>query len=315
MLKNKRVLITGATGFIGANLVRRCLDVGARVFILTRVASEKWRIEDVLGNVQERIVDLLDYERLEKVVGEVKPEVIFHTAAYGGYFFQKLADAIMMTNIVGTMNLVNACSRIGYEIFVNTGSSSEYALKDAPIKEDDLLNRNSYYGIAKAAGTLFCQLKAVEEGLPITTLRLFSPYGYYEEPVRLIPSVIISCLKGQDPQLSSPASVRDFVFVEDALDAYLKVAAYPERAKSKIFNIGSGHQHSVAEVVSTIIKISGSRVKPQWGVSPNPRVEPKMWQADIGQASDILDWHPRYDLENGLKKTVEWFGKNLKLYG
>ena len=315
MLKNKRVLITCATGFIGANLVRRCLEAGARVFILTRTASEKWRIENVLGNVQERIVDLLDYERLEKVAGEVKPEIIFHTATYGGYFFQTQADTIVMTNIVGTMNLVNACSRVGYEIFVNTGSSSEYALKDTPVKEDDPLNRNSYYGIAKAAGSLFCQLKAVEENLPITTLRLFSPYGYYEEPVRLIPSVIISCLKGQSPQLSSPASVRDFVFIEDVLDAYLKAVAYPEKAKSKIFNIGLGHQHSVEEVVRTIIKISGSKVSPQWGASPNSRVEPKMWQADIGHASDALDWHPRHDLENGLKKTVEWFGKNLKLYG
>lgn len=314
MLKNRRVLITGATGFIGANLVRKCLDAGAKVCILTRSASEKWRIEDILGEVQECVADLLDYDRLKKVVSKIKPEIVFHTATYGGYFFQKQADRIILTNIVGTTNLANACSKVGYEVFVNTGSSSEYALKDAPIKEDDLLNRNSYYGIAKAASTLFCQLKAIEEDLPITTLRLFSPYGYYEEPSRLIPSVVISCLKGRDPRLSSPSSVRDFIFVEDTVDAYLKVVAYPDKARSKVFNIGSGCQHSVGELVTTIIKITGSKVEPQWGASPNSRIEPKMWQADIDRASHILDWHPRYDLEDGLKKTVEWFEKNLNLY-
>ncbi|MFA5392042.1 MAG: SDR family NAD(P)-dependent oxidoreductase, partial [Candidatus Omnitrophota bacterium] len=89
MLKNRRVLITGATGFIGANLVRKCLDAGAKVSILTRSASEKWRIEDILGEVQECVADLLDYDRLKKVVSKIKPEIVFHTATYGGYFFQK----------------------------------------------------------------------------------------------------------------------------------------------------------------------------------------------------------------------------------
>ena len=119
MLKRKRVLISGATGFIGANLVRKCLEVGARVHILTRTTSNKWRIKDVLEEMHEHCVDLLDYEKLESIVFKIKPEIIFHTAIYGGYPFQKDINKITQTNIMGTVNLIDACSKAGFNLFIN----------------------------------------------------------------------------------------------------------------------------------------------------------------------------------------------------
>lgn len=313
-LKNKKVLITGSTGFIGANLTRKCIDAGAQVYIFTRAVSNKWRVKDILCDINEYDVDLLEYEKVKTVVHKIRPEIIFHTATYGGYPTQKQSDSIIQTNITGTMNLLNACSQIGFEMFVNTGSSSEYGIKDSPIKETDSLNPNSCYGIVKGAATLLCQLKAREENLPITTLRLFSPYGYYEDSTRLVASVIIACLKGENPKLSFPNSVRDFIFIEDVIEAYIKTTVQSDKAKSEIFNIGGGQQFTVREVVNTIVNLVGNNVEPEWGIMPNHRVEPQIWQADITKATNIFNWQPHYSLKEGLAKTIEWFRKNFALY-
>lgn len=311
-LKNKRILITGATGFIGANLTKRCIEIGTDVYIFSRDTSNKWRIKDILKDVKNFCVDLLDYENLEKFILRIKPEIIFHTATYGGYPFQKEENKIIQTNIIGTMNLVSACSKVGFDVFVNTGSSSEYGIKSNPMNENDILEPINDYGVAKASATLFCQMKAKTENLPIVTLRLFSPYGYYEEKTRLIPSVIISCLENKIPKLSSPKSVRDFVFIEDVIDSYFKVVK--NKIAGEIFNIGYGKQHSVGEVVNEIVKLTDSKISPHWETVVNPRIEPKVWQADISKAKKILKWEPKYDLEQGLEKTIGWFRKNLILY-
>ncbi len=314
MIKNKRVLITGSTGFIGANLTREFLKLGLEVYIFTRVTSNKWRLRDILKDVKEYCVDLSDGERLEKIILDIKPKIILHTTVYGGYPFQKNTDKIMQTNIVGTVNILSACSRVGFDIFVNTGSSSEYGPKHSPMRETDLLEPNNDYGVSKASTTLFCQMKAKSEKLPVVTLRLFSPYGYYEEPRRLIPSVIVACLRGENPKLSSPDPVRDFIFIEDVVDAYLKIVENNDKVKGEIFNIGSGNQHSVEEIVNKIIELTGNKVKPEWGNVSNPRIEPKIWQADISKANDVLKWTLKCGLEEGLSKTVKWFKENMTLY-
>jgi len=313
VLKKKRILISGATGFIGANLVRKCLEAEAQVYIFTRTTSNKWRIGDVLKDINEFRVDLLNYERLKAIVSKIKAEIIFHTVAYGGYPYQKDADDIIRINITGTANLLNACSKVGFNTFVNTGSSSEYGVKSEPANEADLLEPNNNYGIAKASATLFSQAKARSEKLPIVTLRLFSPYGYYEGATRLVSSVITSCLRGKNPKVSSPKPVRDFVFIEDVLDAYVKAANTPSIG-GEIFNIGYSQQHSVGEVVNKIIELTGGRVSPEWGSVSKRANEPTVWQADISKVKNILKWKPRYILEKGLNKTIQWFEENIFLY-
>jgi nucleoside-diphosphate-sugar epimerase len=179
--------------------------------------------------------------------------------------------------------------------------------------ETDLLEPVNYYGITKAAATLFCQVKARDEGLPIVTLRLFSPYGYYEEPTRLVPSVIRSCLLDENPKVSLPKSVRDFIFIEDVIDAYMKTIEM-SNASGQIFNIGYGKQHSVEYVVNKIIELIGNKVKPKWGSIPKRLNEATFWQANISKSKDTLKWVPNYSIDEGLKKTVEWFRENIHLY-
>jgi nucleoside-diphosphate-sugar epimerase len=307
MLKNKRILITGATGFVGANLARHFLKKGANISIFTRKASDIWRIRDILKHIAEYQVGLEDENKINRIIPKIKPEIVLHAAVYGAYPSQNNAKKIIETNFTGTVNLLNACRKADVEVFVNTGSSSEYGIKDEPMREDSMLEPISEYGVSKAAATLFCQAVAKKEKRIIATLRLFSPYGYYEEPFRLIPSLVLSCLKSENPKLSSPDSVRDFIFIEDVVEAYEKVISHKDKAGGEIFNIGSGKQHTVREIADEIIKLAGNKVQPEWRVMPNLRYEPLHWQADIRKAEKILNWYPENVLEKGLFKNIRWY--------
>lgn len=312
-LDGKKVFITGSTGFIGANLTRKCLESGSEVYILSRSTSDRWRIRDILKEVNECEADLSDYERLETALQEIRPDIVYHTAVYGGDSSQKDFRKIVDSNLFGTVNLINACKKVDLELLVNTGSSSEYGVKTVPMREDDLLEPVNDYGVLKSAATLYCQAIAKKKELPITTLRLFSPYGSYEGPTRLVSSTILACLRGERPQISSRSFVRDFVLINDVLDAYLKAVA-TQCADCQIFNIGSGEQHSVGEVVDTIIRLTGNKIKPVIEIPPKWQNEPAVWQADISKARKHLGWSPKYDLVRGLAADIEWFRNNMTLY-
>jgi nucleoside-diphosphate-sugar epimerase len=126
--------------------------------------------------------DFADAEGLMRLVGTIRPEWIFHLAAHGAYATQTNLSQMVQTNIVGTINLVEACLRSGFEAFVNTGSSSEYGFKDDAPTETTWLEPNSHYAVTKAAATLFCRYTAQSHDVHLPTLRLYSVYGPYEEP-------------------------------------------------------------------------------------------------------------------------------------
>lgn len=312
-LKNKDILITGATGFVGSNIARKFLELGSNIHILTRKSSNKWRINDMLKDLNEYDVDLLEYKRLSKIISDIEPSIIFHLATYGGNPLQKDSRAIIESNFIGTFNLINASKKYGFDLFVNTSSSSEYGIKNHPMEEKDMLEPVNDYGVSKAASTLYCQSTAKEEDLPIVTLRLFSPYGYYESHTRLVPSVILACLKNKNPKVTSSHYMRDFIFIDDVINSYIKVT---EKAKFRgdIFNIGQGMQYSVGKIVEKIIELTGDKVEAEWGSKSKWSNEPKAWQSNITKAHKILNWKPKFSIEQGLTNTINWFEKNLHLY-
>jgi len=311
---DKKILVTGATGFVGANIARYFSGRGADVAILTRRDSDKWRINDILKEVSVYPADLLDERAVRKAVAHIKPAIILHTAAHGGYQRQKDAKRIFDVNFTGTVNLLTACKETGFELFVHTGSSSEYGLKTRPIKEDDTLEPVTDYGVSKAASTLYCRSHAAKERLPIAILRLFSPYGYFDDISRLIPYLIKECLASRDIHLSSPSAVRDFIFIEDVLDAYAKVIENKKIAAGHIFNIGSGKQNSVECIAVKVARLTNDPKVFRCTGKLNPRMEPAMWQADISKARKMLGWKPETGISEGLQKTIEWFKTNMKLY-
>jgi nucleoside-diphosphate-sugar epimerase len=312
-LNGETVFITGATGFIGSNLTRRALDRGADVYINQRKSSDTWRIADILGDVTSIPVDITEYEKLSDSLKRIHPSIIFHTAVYGGAAKQKDIGKIIETNIQGTVNVLRSCMSSGFNLFVNTGSSSEYGLKNTPMNESALLEPVTDYGVSKAAATLFCKCKAYNDNLPVVTLRLFSPYGRYEHRTRLIPSVILAAIQKNNPQIASRQFVRDFIFIEDVLDAYESLIDL-KNPSGKIFNIGSGRQHTVGEVTDIIVKLFGNEVTPETTLSQVWKNEPQFWQADINRAKSELNWEPKYSLESGLAMTIKWFQENIGLY-
>jgi len=306
-------LVTGASGFVGACLTRRLVAMNNEVHIITRKESNKWRIQDILGRIIEHNVDLTDRDGVERLISNVRPNIVYHFAAYGGHPFQTDTYEIMQTNIMGTINLVKACSKIEYDCLVNIGSSSEYGLKHCLMKETDVLEPRSDYAVSKASATLYCLSVSQREQRPIVTLRLFSPYGNFDAPTRLIPYVILSCLQGRNPRLSSRESVRDYIFIEDVLDVCVDIVR-SHNVLGQILNVGSGEQHSVEEVAQKVIELTRSNVSPLWDETRDRHDEPKVWAADISRVKSVLNWEPKYDLQRGLRKTIEWFLENLQFY-
>jgi nucleoside-diphosphate-sugar epimerase len=298
------ILVTGASGFVGGALVRRLVGEGKKVHLLLRSGSSRQRLEGVSGLcIHEG--DLRDADRVDVVVSEIRPRIIYHCAVYGGFSFQSDTAAIFDTNLIGTIHLLQACERVGFDLFINTGSSSEYGIKNIPMREDAVAEPLGDYATAKCASTMFCRSEALLKGLPVVTLRLFSPFGPWDDQRRLIPYLIRSLAAGEAPRLSIPRSVRDYIFIDDVLDLYRSVtdaAVVP----GEVYNAGSGRQHTIGEVADILHRIIGGP-KPVWGEGRPHRPEPEMWVADVSKSVAAFGWHPSTTLEDGLQRTVEWF--------
>jgi nucleoside-diphosphate-sugar epimerase len=301
----RKVLLTGAAGFIGAVLARRLLRDGHEVHVVLKSSSRKGRLEPISGDLQVHELDLREENSVRATVMEVKPQVIYHLAAHGAYPTQTDPDGIIQTNFLGTWNLLKASAAVDYEVFVNTGSSSEYGFKDFAMRESDLLEPNSYYSVAKCAQTLLCQHFAQVEKRPITTFRLFSAYGPFEEPSRLIPTLIERCLDGQPLKLVSRDTARDFIYVEDVVDAYLSLEKLAQLS-GEIINIGTGVQSTVGDVVDAVLKHTGAQVECQWGAMPSRIWDAKTWVSDCTKSKRLLGWRPQTTLSDGLARTVAW---------
>ncbi len=301
----KRILITGAAGFVGAVLTRRVLQSGHEVHVLLKSTSPGWRLADVARDLRVHHGDLTDEAAVAKLVADARPEIVYHLATHGAYPFQTNADGIIQTNILGTWNLLKALARSDYEVFVNTGSSSEYGFKDYAMRETDLLEPNSYYSVAKCAQTLLCQHVAKTEQRPITTFRLFSVYGPYEEPSRLVPTLVRLCLEGKDLTLVDPSTARDFVYVDDVVDAYLRIDKLAALC-GEVVNIGSGMQCSLGRMVDAVLAETEARVQCHWGTMPARIWDAKTWVADCTKSQRLLDWRATTALADGVAQTVAW---------
>lgn len=303
----RRVIITGATGFVGANLARRLLRDGHDLHLLLRQGYAPWRVAAICDEVHLYEVDLGDREALGRIVAGIRPDWIFHLAAHGAYSSQTDLSQIVATNILGTINLVESCLQTGFEAFVNTGSSSEYGFKDHAPNEQTWLEPNSHYAVAKASATLFCRYTAQSKRLHMPTLRLYSVYGPYEEPTRLMPTLIVHGRNGGLPPLVNPAIARDYVYVEDVNDAYLLAAARPNQEPGTIYNVGTGIQTSLHEVVATARRILGVTAEPMWGTMPDRTWDTNVWVSDNRAIQTQLGWQPRYTFEQGFQAMVDWF--------
>ena len=306
-------LITGASGFIGSVLLRRLIEQKQEVHLILRKESKTWRITDLLDKTKVHYSDLSNVNELIEIVKKVKPTIIYHLATNGAYSYQSDANQIIQTNILGTWNLLQACNTINYDLFINTGSSSEYGAKQFAMRETDIVEPNSYYAVTKCAQTLLCSHIAKQEHRPIVTIRPFSVYGPYEEPKRFVPTLMKALMFNEEMNLVAPETARDQIYVDDMVDAYLKIDDLKNNS-GEYFNIGTGVQSTIKEVVNTAVKVTNKNTQFKWGTMEGRSWDTNNWVADISKARQLLKWTPRTNLEQGLKLTWDWFQKNHHFY-
>ncbi len=309
----KRVLVTGGTGFVGANLARRLLGDGHDVHLLVRPGYRGWRIDSIRDSIRLHVAELGDKAQLAGLVEAVQPEWVFHLAAYGAYSTQTNLDRMIQTNLIGTVNLVEACLRVGFDAFVNAGSSSEYGLKDHAAAEDEWVDPNSHYALTKVSATQFCRYTALAQGVHLITLRLYSAYGAYEEPTRLMPTLIVNGLDGGLPPLVNPDIARDYVYIDDVCDAFLLAASQPNPQPGAVYNLGTGIQTTLGEVVAVARDVMQIDTEPRWGTMPDRKWDTSVWVADPRRIKQALNWQPRFGFEAGFRAMVDWLRSDSQM--
>jgi nucleoside-diphosphate-sugar epimerase len=308
---SQRVFITGATGFVGSRLASRLVEQNFDVHISVRPTSNLWRIKNFQDKLSAHDVNLLDQTKIHCLLKNINPDYVFHLACYGGFPDENEHLNILNTNIIATFNLLEACAQTKTKKFIYIGSSSEYGFQSEAMTEECREMPRNIYGVSKLAASHLTRLYAEEEILSTTILRIFSPYGQYDAHKRLIPNVIRACIEKKSIQLGSGKQVRDFIYVEDLIDAFLGSLDKTE-GKGEIINLGSGLQHTVSEVVHQILEICGHPVKCHWNALTDRKNEPSQWVANITKAVKILNWEPHTDLRTGLAATIDWAKQRWK---
>ena len=300
----ERVLITGGSGFVGSCLARDLIAAGQDVHLLLRPGYKEWRLADLIGRFTPHLADLRDADAVQRAIATSQPEVVYHLATHGAYPAQRDRTAILATNLQGTINLIEALADREYKAFVHAGSSSEYGHKNGPMREDDVLEPRSDYAIGKAAASHLCLTEA-HKGRPVSIVRLFSVYGPWEEPGRLVSHVMGCCQRGENPRVTAGSQPRDFIHVNDVVDL-LKIAAHLKAAHGKILHAGTGIQSTVRDMIETIVKTVGKRVKVQYGLADLRPDEPERWVASIDKTKALTGWKPRHNLASGIREAWNW---------
>ncbi len=306
----RRVLVTGAGGFIGANLARRLVDEGADVHAVVRPQGDLARLDDIRTRLSVHAADIRDAPAIRAAIRRTMPEVVFHLAASG--VIDKAAEAadLLAHNAGGALNVLAAAEALSVQRFVHVGGSSEYGPQPHALRESDHLQPATPYGASKATATLAVQQYARERGLPVVVLRPFSVYGPWEAPSRLIPAAVAAALSGTELPLTGPGYRRDLVHVADVVEACLTAAVCPA-PPGEVFNVGTGVQWANEEVVTMVARACRRPVRTRVGAYTAHASDTTCWVADTSKARDALGWSARRSLEEGLAETVEWWSSRI----
>lgn len=290
---HERVLVTGASGFIGSHLCRRLLRSGAEVHAISRRA-----VSDQ-GDIRWWQNDLSSSEDIEAVLAEVKPHLVFHLAAeVSGTRDLAAVTSMLQHNLVASVNLMVAATRQGCDRIVVAGSLEEPAADaDVPV---------SPYAAAKGAAQAYARMLHRLYGTPVVNARLFMVYGPGQRDVKkLVPYSILSLLRREPPRIQSAERAVDWVYVDDVVEGLVACALAQGLAGSAV-DVGSGELHTVREVVETICDLMQSDVKAAFGEGMPAHPE-RLRVADLGDSFARTGWRPKVSLRDGLHRTIEWY--------
>jgi nucleoside-diphosphate-sugar epimerase/glycosyltransferase involved in cell wall biosynthesis len=299
------ILVLGAGGFVGANLLRRLLKYRRDVFGVVRTLPA-WRLDGIdRRHILE--ADLIDLAATRNLVANVRPNTIFDCIAYGAYSFETDQELIYRTNFTALVQLIELLADTGFAAFIHAGSSSEYGTNSAGPLEEDSLQPNSHYSVSKVAASHYISYAGKIRRLPVLNLRLYSVYGPLEDLSRLIPNLVVKGLKGAFPPLVDPNTSRDFVYIDDVCDAFVQAAArLTPDIYGQAFNIGAGRATTIRQVAKVAGDVFGIGEEPIFGSMAGRSWDLPDWYAAPGKAERLLNWTAKTDLATGLKLTSEW---------
>lgn len=319
-MKNKNVFVTGAGGFIGSHLTERLVKEGANVTALVKYNSmNKWGfIDNFDKKIKEKINvvpgDLRDGDFLRDNMKDV--DVVFHLGALIAIpYSYKAPRHNFENNVVGTLNVMEAARKNNVKKVIHTSTSEVYGTPDKiPIKENSELRGQSPYSASKIGADKVAESYFYSFNLPVLILRPFNTYGPRQSARAIIPTIIMQALKNNKIIIGNPKPTRDFNFVYDIVDAYIKAAK--TSIVGETINIGTGKEVSISQLAEKIKKVVGKDLDI---VHDKKRYRPGKSEvlrlcADNSKAKKLLGWNPKFDLDEGLKITTEWIKNNINFY-
>lgn len=319
-LCSKKVLVTGAGGFIGSHLTERLTELGAEVTAFVHYNSRNywgWLEESkYLNDIHIITGDIRDYDCVKKALKG--NNIVFHLAALIGIPYSYESPlAYIKTNVEGTYNILQAGRELNIEKIIHTSTSEIYGTAQfVPITETHPINPQSPYAASKASADLLAITFYRSFNTPVSIVRPFNTYGPRQSARAIIPTIITQILNNKEKvKLGSLFPTRDLTYVKDTIEGFIK-AAEQERANGEIINIGSNFEISIEELTKLIAKIIGREIEVE---TEEERIRPEnseveRLKADTTKAKKLLNWSPNYTLEEGLKETIDWFSTHIDLF-
>ncbi|MEW6250688.1 MAG: NAD(P)-dependent oxidoreductase [Planctomycetota bacterium] len=312
-----RVLLTGATGFVGSHVLRTLLARGHHVAALIRPGSDTWRIAEVLARVRVSPAVLGEDPpsrsptRLAEVAAEYRTDAIIHLAWTGVAGADRNAPE-QVHNLPATLTLLETARAAGVRHYIALGSQAEHGPHNERIAESAPTQPTTLYGLCKLTACRLTDQFCDRHGLRWAWLRLFSAYGEMDSPAWLVPHVILALLRGERPRLTAGTQLWDYVHAADVAAAIVAVLEQP--AATGVFNLGSGRAVPLRSVIERIRDLIDPQLPLAFGEVPYRPDQVMHLEADISRLMQTTGWAPRVPLDEGLARTVEWYRAHRARY-
>lgn len=302
------IMVFGAGGFIGTNLVKSLLLYRDDVYAVSQSPKVNWRFNAAhIAKKNLLTCDINDLSALRKALTKIKPQTIYSLAAYGAYAKQSEYQKIYLTNFNAVISLIELVKEYGFSAFIQAGSQSEYGLNCAGPSEDDELIPNSHYAVSKVAASYAIKHYGKVHHLPVVNFRIYSAYGPWEEPDRLIPVLLDKAGKGEYPPFVNPMISRDFIYISDIVSAFIMAASQMKPAYyGESINLGTGQKTTIKELAYMVKEICGLSNEPEFRGMKNRDWDLQNWYATITKMQKELKFSPIIPLRDGLVKTIAW---------